>query len=139
MVKANNTVIRETRYIATWIIIFSLVMQAVFLLVGQWNYTVLLGNIWGSAVMILNFFFMGLSVQKAVEADENEAKKIMKLSHSIRTLLLFVLIVIGVLMPFCSTLATIIPLIFPRIAVALRPLWKDKQQAKEVPKQHESE
>ena len=138
MMKANKTVIRETKYIAAWILVFSLLMQAVFLLVGRWDYTVLFGNIWGGAVMILNFFFMGLSVQKAVEADENEAKKIMKLSHSLRTLFLFVLIVIGVLMPFCSTLATIIPLVFPRIAIALRPLRKDKQP-KEVSKQHESE
>ena len=66
MPKADKTVIRETKYIACWIIILSVLMQGIFLIISKWNYTVLLGNFLSGAAMILNFFFMGLSVQKAV-------------------------------------------------------------------------
>lgn len=137
MIQANQTVWKETGYIAAWIGILSLVMQVVFIIASKWNYTVLLGNIWGAAIMILNFFFMGISVQKAVAADEKEAKKIMQLSHSLRTLSVFALVVVGVVLPWFSTIATICPLFFPRIAIALRPLKKVQPKEEEVPRQNE--
>lgn len=139
MVKANPTVLKETAYIATWTGILSLAMQAVFLLTGNWNVSVLLGNLWGAAIMILNFFFMGLSVQKAVEVEEAEAKNIMKASQTLRTLFIFVTVVIGVVVPWFSTLAVIIPLFFPRIAIALRPLMKEKPKTQEVQNTNETE
>ena len=139
MVKANPTVLKETAYIATWTGILSLAMQAVFLLTGNWNVSVLLGNLWGAAIMILNFFFMGLSVQKAVEVEEAEAKSIMKTSQTLRTFFIFVTVVIGVVVPWLSTLAVIISLFFPRIAIALRPLMKEKPKTQEVQNPNEAE
>ena len=139
MVKANPTVLKETAYIATWTGILSLAMQAVFLLTGNWNVSVLLGNLWGAAIMILNFFFMGLSVQKAVEVEEAEAKSIMKTSQTLRTFFIFVTVVIGVVVPWLSTLAVIISLFFPRIAIALRPLMKEKPKTQEVQNTNETE
>lgn len=130
MPKADKTVIRETKYIACWIIILSVLMQGIFLIISKWNYTVLLGNILSGAAMMLNFFFMGLSVQKAVETDEAEAKKIMRTSQTLRNFFVFAVVVLGVCAPCFSTITTIIPLFFTRIAVAFRPLFDRK--AKEV-------
>ena len=132
MPKADKTVIRETKYIACWIIILSVLMQGIFLIISKWNYTVLLGNILSGTVMILNFFFMGLSVQKAVETDEAEAKKVMRTSQTLRNFFVFAVVVLGVCAPCFSTITTIIPLFFTRIAVAFRPLFDRK--AKEVGK-----
>ena len=137
MIKPNPTVVKETKYIAVWIGIFSVMMQAVFLLIGSWDFTVLLGNLWGSSVMILNFFLMGLSIQKAVGQEESDARKTMKNSQTLRTLFLFVWVLIGAVLPCFSTIATIIPLFFPRIAIALRPLMKEKETTKEVSVQDE--
>lgn len=128
MQKANKTVIKETQYIAFWVILFSVLMQVIFLLTGKWNYTVLMGNLWGASLMILNFFFMGISVQKAVEKDENDAKNVMKVSHSVRTFALFLGAILGVLLPWMSTVAVIIPFIFPRIAILIRPLCDKKSK-----------
>ena len=128
ILKADKTVLKETLYIAVWIGIFSVAMQGVFLAMGKWNYTVLLGNILGAVLMVLNFFFMGLSVQKAVGTDEKEARKIMRLSHTIRTFALFVGAAIGIILPAFSTVDVIIPFVFPRIAVMLRPLWKNTEK-----------
>lgn len=139
MIKADKTVVKETLWVSAWMLIFSVIMQAVFAFCGIWNYTVLLGNLLGAMVMILNFFFMGITVQQALVKDESDAKKLMKLSQSLRTLFIFVCVVAGVMLPCFSTIATIIPLFFPRIAVALRPLVKNKQAAKEVSVQNESQ
>lgn len=133
MPKAEKIVLEETRNIAGWTIVFSVIMQIIFIFCGFWNYKVFLGNVLSSSLMIFNFYLMGISVQKAVASgDEKEARKIMKLSHSLRTFLIFVVVVIGVVLPFFSTAATIIPLFFTRIAVTANSIVKNKKKAKEV-------
>ena len=130
-VKIDKTVIKETKYIATFSVIFSLLMQAVFLIIGKWNYTVLLGNLWGIIISVGNFLAMGIYIQKAVAQDEDEAKKTIKTSYSIRMTALLLLTVIGVVIPFFSWIAVTVPLTFPSIAVFLRPLFdknKDKNE-----------
>ncbi|MBE7050964.1 MAG: hypothetical protein E7395_00135 [Ruminococcaceae bacterium] len=140
MPKAEKIVLEETRNIAGWTIVFSVIMQIIFIFCGFWNYKVFLGNVLSSSLMIFNFYLMGISVQKAVASgDEKEARKIMKLSHSLRTFLIFVVVVIGVVLPFFSTAATIIPLFFTRIAVTANSIVKNKKKAKEVSSQNESQ
>ena len=60
--KVDKTVAKETEYIAFFSVVLSVLMQAVFLIIGKWNYTVLLGNIWGIIIAVGNFFVMGLFV-----------------------------------------------------------------------------
>lgn len=124
MIKIDATVKKETGYIALWVIIFSLLMQAVFLLLRRWDYTVLLGNLLSGALGVLNFLLMGLAVQSAVNKEEKEAKETMRASQALRTLLLFVVVAVGVLLDCFNTVAVIIPLFFPRIAIAIRPVTK---------------
>ena len=47
MKKINKVIWLETFYIAAWTLIFSMLMQAVFLVI-DWDYTVLLGNLLGA-------------------------------------------------------------------------------------------
>ncbi len=124
--KIDDTVLRETEYIAAFVLILSLLMQSVFLVAGIWNYTVLLGNILGFAAATGNFLLMGITVQNAVEKDAKDAKNLMKLSQSLRLLMMFVVALIGYLLPFFNTIAVIIPYLFPRIAIAIRPLFMKK-------------
>ena len=70
MAKVDKVVLKETKYIALWVIIFSLIMEAVFLIINKWDYTVLLGNLLSGAVGVLNFFLMGLGVQKEVMQEK---------------------------------------------------------------------
>ena len=125
--KANETVKKECIYIAYCCTILSVLMQAVFVVCKRWEYTVLLGNLLSLVASVLNFYFMGLTVQKAVERDESDAKKLMKSSSSVRTAVLFVIIAIGVALPWFNTVAVIVPVFFPRIAIMLRPFIKDKK------------
>ena len=129
MKKIDPVVRKETAFMAAWTLIFSAILQAVFLVIGKWNYTVLLGNLLSAATVILNFLGMGITVQNAVEKEEKEAKQAMKASGMIRTLFLFVVAAIGVLLPVFSNWTVLIPLFFPRIIVTIRPLWDKKTAA----------
>lgn len=127
IVKIDKTVIKETKYIASFVIIFSVLMQAVFLIISKWDYTVLLGNVYGAAVAVGNFFVMGLFVQKAVSQEEKDARQTVKASQSLRFVGIFVLAVLGILISFLNSITVVIPLIFPRIAIMLRPLMNKNQ------------
>lgn len=126
MDKIDATVKKETLYIAMATIILSTLMQAIFLITGKWDYTVLLGNLLGAVAAIGNFFVMGLGVQKALGKDEKEAKSVMKLSQTVRMLVLFVIAMVGYLVPVFNTLAVVLPYIFPRLAITLRPFFMKK-------------
>ena len=128
MKKIDATVIKETGYIALWVLVLSALTQSVFLVIGKWDYTVLLGNLLSAAVTILNFFLMGITVQRALEKSEDDAKKSIKVSQLYRFLLLVVVVIIGVVLPCFSTWTVIIPIFFPRIAILFRPLF-DKRKS----------
>lgn len=121
MAKIDTAVKTETLYIAVWVLILSALMQAVFLLVGHWDYTVLTGNLLGGAAAVLNFFLMGLGVQKAVTQDEQTARSTVKLSQTGRLMMLLGFAIIGLVVPVFHTVAVLVPLLFPRVAIALRP------------------
>ena len=118
--KVDATVKKETIYIASWCAVLSLLMQAVFLILKYWDYTVLLGNLWGYIGAVANFFLMGLTVQKAVTKSEEEARKTIKLSHTLRSMFILIVAVIGISVPVFNMWAAIIPLLFPRIAIMFR-------------------
>lgn len=126
MGKIDKTIIKETEYIALIVFIFSMLMQSVFLVAGIWNYKVLLGNILGYIAVVGNFFLMGLTVQKAVTKDEKEAKSLIKASQMLRLLMLLVVAIIGYLVPVFNLFAVVIPYLFPRIAVMLRPIFEKR-------------
>ena len=123
MKKIDATVKKETTYIFAITVILSVLMQSVFLIVGKWDYTVLLGNLLGIIAAVGNFFVMGINIQSALGREEKEAKNLIKLSQTLRMLALFVIAMIGYLVPVFNIVAVIIPYLFPRIAVSLRPLF----------------
>ncbi len=127
MKKIDSTVLKETRYIAAFVFIFSLLMQSVFLIAGLWTYKVLLGNILGFVAAVGNFLLMGITVQSAVEKEEKDAKNLIKLSQSLRLLMMFAIALIGYLIPVFNIIAVIIPYLFPRFAIALKPLFMKKE------------
>ena len=127
MSKIDATVIKETKYIAVWVLILSVLMQAVFLVLGEWDYTVILGNTLSGGAAVLNFFLLGITIQKALGKEENDAKTAMKASQLYRFLLLLIVLIVGVTAPVFHTLAVILPVFFPRIALAFRPFFDKKK------------
>ena len=127
MKKVDATVLQETKYVSVWVLILSVLMQSVFLVIRKWDYTVLLGNLLSGAFSVLNFFLMGLTVQSALGKDEKEVKNAVKLSQTYRSLMMFAMLAVGVLVPVFNTLAVVIPVVFPRISFIFRPMFDKKQ------------
>ena len=127
MKRLDPTVRRETVYIALFTLIGSVLMQAIFLVIGCWNVTVLFGNLLGAAAAVANFLLLGITVQSALGKDVKEAQTRMKFSQMGRMLLLFAVALVGYLLPVFHTLAVVIPYLFPRVAIAIRPLIGKKK------------
>ncbi len=124
MKKLDETVKKETLYIAAWTLILSAVMQSVFLVIGLWKPDVLFGNLISAAAAIFNFLLMGVTIQNAVDKDEKDAAQLMRFSQSMRMLMQLALGAVGVF--FFNPIAAILPLFFPRAAIAFRPLFDKK-------------
>lgn len=127
MRKVDSTVVKETKYVALLTLVLSVLMQSVFLILGKWDYTILLSNLFGGFFAVLNFFLMGLTVQFALGKDVKDAQTRMKLSQTLRTLMMFVVAVVAYLVPVFNVIAVVIPFLFPRIAVTVRGLTIKKR------------
>lgn len=127
--KLDKTIIRETKYIAVCVSVFSIIMEAVFIILSKWSMRVLFGNILGATTAILNFLVMGVTLQRAISKNDENAKKLIKTSWLFRTFVLFMVVITGVSVKGISAISTIIPLFFPRFAIFLRPLWKDRDNS----------
>ena len=64
---------KETVYIVIWVVLLSLVMEAVFLILGKWDLSVLLGNVGGGLTAAGNFFLLAWTVSRALEKEEPKA------------------------------------------------------------------
>ena len=117
----DPTVRKETVYIAAFSLVCSMLLQAVFLVIGKWDYTVLLGNVLGLIVSVGNFLLLGITVQKALGKEEKDARDLMRVSQRLRTLMLFAVALVGYLLSVFNTVALVIPYLFPRLAIAFRP------------------
>lgn len=125
MKKVDATVKKETLFILTVTVILSIILQSVFLIINKWDITVLFGNLLSGTAAVLNFFLMGLTVQKSVGMEEKRAKSNMQLSLTLRNAFLLIVAVVGVLIPEVFNLFTVlIPLFFPRIAIFIRTFTK---------------
>ena len=135
-------VLKETRRIALGTGILSLIMIAVFLVIRQFDYTVILGALLGNLMAVGNFFLLALSVQKAAEQmngvklpplpetpegeeapetsvspEAKQASKKMQLSYTLRLLGIAMIAVIAIKLPCFHSLAALIPLLFPRLVI----------------------
>jgi len=126
--KVDKVVKQETRIILLSCLVLSALMQSVFLIGHWWRWSVLWGNLFGMAFAVLNFFLMGLTVQKAVGQTPEEAKVTVKGSQMMRNLMLIGVMAAVYLIPVFHTVAGILPLLFPRIAIAFRSLMLRKGQ-----------
>ena len=77
------------------------------------DYTVILGGI-GGVIAVLNFFRMGLAVQKAASAtDEGTARMKLKASYSQRFMMMILWVIAAIVAPCFQFVAGIAPLLFP--------------------------
>lgn len=92
------------------------------------DYTVFLGGIGGGAVAVLNFFLMGLAVQKAASAsDEGTARMKLKASYSQRFLMQILWVILAIVAPCFHFVAGIAPLLFPGTGIKIMGIFHNKK------------
>lgn len=121
--KVDKVVMKETAFVGTWVLIFSAIMEAVFLIIGKWDYTVLLGNLLSGVIGIFNFLLLGITIQRALATgDEKRAKTMMRASQGMRLLLMAGVAILGATVPCFNLWATLIPILFPRLSLIIRQI-----------------
>ena len=127
MAKLDPTVRKETVYTAVWVAVLSLVMEAVFLLLGRWDPSVLAGNAVGAAAAVGNYLLLGITVAKAVSGPADRAALRIRSSMTARLLAQGALCALAIGLLHTNVYATLLPLLFPRIGIAFRPLVDKKR------------
>ena len=114
---------KETLHIAAGTTAGVAVMFAVFALLHRFDWTVALGGALGGAVAVANFLLLGLTVQKITgEANEERGRKLMQFSYSMRMLLMALWLILAVSAPAFHWVAAALPLLFPRLTIAVMQL-----------------
>ena len=129
MAKLDPVVRKETGYVAGWVAALSLLLEAVFLVLRRWDLSVLAGNLAGGLTAVGNYLLLGLTVSGAVSRGDTPQKIALRVRSS-RTLRMLGIagicaLCVGVLKT--NVYATVIPLLFPRIGLAFRPLIDKKR------------
>lgn len=123
---------KETKKVAVSTVIGLVLMWVIFAVLHMifpekipFDYTVILGGIGGGIVAVLNFFLMGLTVQKvASTTDEDAARMRMKSSYSQRMLLQMLWVVLSIVVPCFWFVAGILPLLFPSLGIKITGILK---------------
>ncbi|HHT97031.1 MAG TPA: ATP synthase subunit I [Clostridiales bacterium] len=134
--KVNNIVKKETKNIAIGILICSVITQIIFLIFRQYSLAVFLGSLYGGIIALLNFFLMGLAVQKTADMTDPAAAKLkMQASYSMRQI--GILIFLGAGMYFAVNynimhwIPMLLAILYPRITIAIgqyfRKEWREKE------------
>lgn len=84
------------------------------------DYKVILGGLGGGCIAVLNFFMMGLTVQKITSMeDEGMARQQMKASYSRRMMLQILWMIAAIAAPCFQFVAGLVPLLFPSLGLKL--------------------
>lgn len=123
-------VLRQTKKVAVVSVGELAVMWAAFYLLSAsglnvtFDLSVVLGGAAGTAVAVLSFFMMGLTVQKAVaETNEDNARMRMRTGYSNRMMLRVVWGALAFMLPCVNFVAAVLPLLFPNTGIKLFYKW----------------
>ena len=119
--RINETVRRETSYVLIWVLILSVLMEAVFLVIGAWELPVLWGNLIGDFAAVMNFALLALTVTKAVDAGlTDKLQQKIHATKSLRMLGMVVICVLAIALLKTNPYSTLIPLIFPSVGLKVK-------------------
>ena len=127
--KIDKTVLHETKLLSLGVAILSLLEQGVFFVCGAWWTGVLFSTLLVAAAQILNFFLLGVTVQRAVTMENQKRRELLlRFSLAGRMLLILCSVVLGILLPGAFDLwALLPPVFFNRITFLVRGMVPVKE------------
>ena len=121
---------RETSKLAVGLLVADALVCAVFMLLHAFDYTVILGLLLGTVGSLLNFFLLGVTMQKAAEKESGQ-KKTVQASYTLRMLMMIAFCVVGILLPWFQSYAVIAPFVLSTPVLLLLQAI-EKKRAKPV-------
>ena len=156
VLKVQQAVKQETKKIAAGVIVLSVLMDAVYLIIGRFSTAVLLGTLLGAAFAVGNFFLMALSVQHAAEKmngvrlppqpeteedgegeapekaelspQARQARRGMQLSYTGRMALLAAMAAVAYFTPFIDAVPALLAQLFPRLTIFVEGILLNKEK-----------
>lgn len=108
--------------------VYFAVLVVLFFAFG-FDYTLLVGGVWGNIAGVGNFWLMGITAEKAVRRrDPKAAQSYMNTMYCIRYLGLFLVMTAAAVLPFVNVVTAAVPLFFPRIIITIKALWEERSR-----------
>ena len=138
----------ETAFIAVGEVIISAIVSAIYLLIHKFSYTVPLGSLLGTLLVVLNFVFLSVMVNRAIdkalaERPEGEmtdeeleefsasaalgVKNAARLSYIFRIASLVISLVVAFISGQFDVIATLVPFLALRPLIMAQELFKRKK------------
>ncbi|MBQ4048582.1 MAG: hypothetical protein IJC93_09465 [Clostridia bacterium] len=127
---SRKFVLVETGIIAVGEVLCIAAMMAIYLLIGYYDASVLLGGIIGGVLAVGNFLFMAigasLAADKALAQNVKGGKAVIRNSMLLRYLVIFVILAACAKSGLCDAIALVIPLIFVRPIMMISEFFRKK-------------
>lgn len=126
---SRNTVIKETAILALGEGILSAATVGIFTLLGQFQWNVLWGAAAGCAVIVLNYFFMAVTVSlaadRAAQGSPKAGQNMIQVSSVLRLILMGGALLLGIKLG-ANVIALVLPLAFQRPILMLAEFFRKK-------------
>ena len=129
---SRKAVLQQTGALALGVFACSALMVGIFFALGQFQMNVLWGALLGSIVIIVNHFFLSLTVHLAADRSQQgnvpQAKSMIQASSLIRLIAMGAVLVVGVKLG-CNVIALALPLVFQRPVLMIMEFFGKKGDA----------
>lgn len=126
---SRKIVWKETAIVAAGELIGAAIMVAIFAALDRFQMNVLWSALTGSMIMIVNYFFMAVTVSLAADRAANgqleQGQKLIKLSSTVRLLAMAAALVLGIKLGG-NVIALALPLAFARPVLLLAEFFRKK-------------
>lgn len=123
MKELSKDIRQELAWVAAALLIGDGLICAVFALLHRFDYTVVLGALWGSVFAFLNLFLLARRVQRIAAGSEEEqalAQRQLKSSYFGRIMIMAFAIVSGIIVPWFHYIAVLVPFLVPQPVMLVR-------------------
>lgn len=127
---SRRLVMYETKIVLLGEVICVAAMLGIFALLGKFGMSVLLGGLIGGLLSVANFFFMAVNAvmagDKAAGQDMKGGKKLIRLSYTVRVIILFGVLFAVVKSGVGNVFASVLPLLFVRPIITIAEFFRKK-------------
>ncbi len=128
----NDKLIDEIKYIAKGVLIFNLIVLAIFLIISALDVKMFLGLMFGTIIAILNIILLAKSIEKSVTMPVNKAQIYTTSTYLLRMLIVAIVLIVSVKASHLSLIGVVIGLISPKFSILVKPFIMNKLDRKEA-------